>query len=507
MKRKDSTIFIGLLLTSVICLTTWFQYNTTWFEQQQEKKDAIPVIFPKKYELYKPKNIKKEKFLSYLPHSGFHNQRIELENALLLSKYLNRTLLVPPVYLSSPAMPWLRYEKLHERLLFQTKNGLNHCIKLQKEDLPLPSECLNNFRWTNVPWSFFYNMTTISNEITPIIFRTGLDYEWIYNEFNLKEDDIYFFKDMSPYEYQIHDDITQDLPLDRFNYRINLNTLENIQHNVLHFGSMFGSYRILAETEEHMAILSDIRSNMIFDNPVLNTAAENIVRKLGGANNFVGMHIRVGDGIFKLKASILVDDIFHELVNKFTDLTMEQLLNYETEEQHNLDRTESSEYEIKLRTFHAVDETSNYTKPVTINHDGHFIVQQEPNIDSSLTCQQGDAITSKFRNTVLYIATDTPDPRNHPLLSKLFKVFPCTFILSDFMNELDDIKKLQVVEERVKLESYLIPMVDAMISAHGHTFLGTPHSTFTSYIERQLHPIYTGKQVQVMGLEDYLETQ
>jgi len=35
------------------------------------------------------------KFLSYLPHSGFHNQRIALENALVLARLLNRTLLVP----------------------------------------------------------------------------------------------------------------------------------------------------------------------------------------------------------------------------------------------------------------------------------------------------------------------------------------------------------------------------------------------------------------------------
>ncbi|GAA5801914.1 hypothetical protein HPULCUR_007372 [Helicostylum pulchrum] len=507
MKRKDSTVVGLILVTLLISFITWFQYTVNSKQlRPQQSKEPIPVVFPKPFELHKPKK-NSEKFLSYLPHSGFHNQRIELENALLLATYLNRTLLVPQVYLASPAMPWLRYEKLHERLLFQTKNGLSHCIDLDSNQLPLPSECLNNFRWTNVPWTFFYNMTELSKQV-PIVFRPGLDYEWLYSSFNLKEDDIYFFKDMSPYEYQIHDDRNTDLPLDRFNYKIDLSTLEEIDHRVLHFGSMFGSYRILAETEQHTEVLKKIRSSMIFRNPVLSGAAERIVNQLGGANNFVGMHVRVGDGIFKLRASILVDDIFHQLVDKFTDLTVEQVAEYEGGiEQHNLDRTESTEYEIKLRSFHPVDETANYTKPITVDHQGNrndYIKQ--PNIASRLQCQQGDEITNRFRNTVVYIATDAPDPRNHPLLSKIFKVFPCTFILSDFINELSDIKQLQVVEERVKLESYLIPMVDAMISAHGHTFLGTPHSTFTSYIERQLHPVYTGKQVQVMGLLDYLES-
>jgi hypothetical protein len=515
MKRKDTTVIGLVLLTLFIIFITLFQYNnqssTFTFSassastNNKKEEDTIPVEFPTPFEYHTP-NIKTEKFLSYLPHSGFHNQRIELENALLLAAYLNRTLLVPPVYLASPAMPWLRYEKLHERLLFQTKNGLQHCVKLQESGFPLPSECLNNFRWTNVPWSFFYNMTAIGEQV-PVVFRPGLEYQWLYKTFSVKEQDFFFFKDMSPYEYQIHDDRTQDLPLDRFNYRMDLMTLKNIDQKVLHFGSMFGSYRILAETPEHAELLRSIRSKMIFRNPVLSSAATNIVNQLGGANNFVGMHVRVGDGIFKLRASILVDDIFHELVDKFTDLTVEQVIEYEGGiEQHDVDRTESTEYEIKLRAFHPVDEMDgNYTKPVTVHHPLHQpAFGTEPNIASRLTCQQGDSVTSRFKNTVLYIATDAPDPRNHPLLRKLFKVFPCTFILSDFMNELQDIKKLQVMEEKVKLESYLIPMIDAMISAHGHTFLGTPHSTFTSYIERQLHPVYTGKQVQVMGLLDYL---
>ncbi|CEP14768.1 hypothetical protein [Parasitella parasitica] len=468
-----------------------------------KNQEAIPVEFPTPFSLHQP--AKNEKFLSYLPHSGFHNQRIELENALLLASYLNRTLLVPPVYLASPAMPWLRYEKLHERLLFQTKNGLDHCVELDKAGLPLPSECLNNFRWTNIPWSFFYDMQSIKKQV-PVVFRPGLDYQWLYRTFSLTEQDVYFFKDMSPYEYQIHDDRSTYLPLDRFSYRIDLVTLENIPHRVLHFGSMFGSYRILAETGQHADLLRHIRSKMIFSNPVLSGAAERIVQQLGGANNFVGLHVRVGDGIFKLRASILVDDIYHELVDKFTDLTVDQVAEYEGGiEQHDLDRTESTEYEIKLRSFHPIDET-NYTKPIEVHHNPDIVLDTNPNIVSRLKCQSGDHITLRFRNTVVYLATDAPDPRNHPLLRKLFRVFPCVFVLGDFVNELEDIKRLQVVEERVRLESYLIPMVDAMISAHGHTFLGTPHSTFTSYIERQLHPVYTGKPVQVMGLIDYLKS-
>ncbi|CAO3650754.1 unnamed protein product [Mucor hiemalis] len=49
--------------------------------------NVLPVIFPEPFEYNLPEE--NEKYITYLPHSGFHNQRIELENALLLATYLN----------------------------------------------------------------------------------------------------------------------------------------------------------------------------------------------------------------------------------------------------------------------------------------------------------------------------------------------------------------------------------------------------------------------------------
>src|SRR3954467_8612567 len=45
----------------------------------------------------KPLPKESEKFMTYLPHSGLHNQRIALENAVYLAWVLNRTLIVPPL--------------------------------------------------------------------------------------------------------------------------------------------------------------------------------------------------------------------------------------------------------------------------------------------------------------------------------------------------------------------------------------------------------------------------
>src|SRR4051795_441294 len=44
---------------------------------------------------YNPVN--NEKFLTYLPHSQFHNQLVELKNAFVLAYLTNRTLIIPPI--------------------------------------------------------------------------------------------------------------------------------------------------------------------------------------------------------------------------------------------------------------------------------------------------------------------------------------------------------------------------------------------------------------------------
>src|SRR5689334_7685658 len=41
--------------------------------------------------------VQEEQFITYLPHSQFHNQIIELKNAIVLAYLTNRTLIMPPI--------------------------------------------------------------------------------------------------------------------------------------------------------------------------------------------------------------------------------------------------------------------------------------------------------------------------------------------------------------------------------------------------------------------------
>ncbi|KAI9013943.1 hypothetical protein CLU79DRAFT_805673 [Phycomyces nitens] len=473
----------------------WFIYTYTYIVQKFKttKSEPIPVDYPKPFETHQP--TPDEKYIAYLPHSGFHNQRIELENALLLAAYLNRTLLLPPVFLGNPAMPWLRFEKLYERLLLQTKRGLEHCIDL-KDDDPFPSECLNYFTWTSVPWSFFYDMKEIERYVR-IVYRDDLSLDWVHSTLNVTSEDVHIIKDTSAYEFRVFDDPTSVTGLAKYVHRIDVSDLLAIEQPVLHFSSVFGTYRVLAQTPEHAELLRHFRTHMIFRNPVLVDTTKRIVDRLGGIEEYVGLHIRVGDGLFKVRATINIDNIFHQLADEFTDLDLEQVKGFDP--QHDRDRIENTEYEVKqLREFQTI---ADKPKPIAVSHPPGIeqrLGNRPAGLQSQLRCGESNEVTKHFCKTVVYIATDCPNPRKHPLLQKIFKLFPCTFVLDDFADELEDLRRVEVVEEKVRLESYLIPMVDAMISAQGHTFIGTSDSTFTSYIERQLHPVYRHKEVKLM---------
>lgn len=83
-------------------------------------------VFPKVSQWDKASyDIPSTKFLSYVPHSGFHNQRIELENALTLSRLLNRTLLISNFRLGLAGMCVLLC------ILYPRFSSFNYLIKYQ----------------------------------------------------------------------------------------------------------------------------------------------------------------------------------------------------------------------------------------------------------------------------------------------------------------------------------------------------------------------------------------
>jgi hypothetical protein len=83
--------------------------TSSYEEPAEEEEPVVTAALPEFHPLYvlpnparKPSGDPNEKFLAYLPHSGYHNQRIELANSMMLALHMNRTLLVPPVWVGWP---------------------------------------------------------------------------------------------------------------------------------------------------------------------------------------------------------------------------------------------------------------------------------------------------------------------------------------------------------------------------------------------------------------------
>ncbi|KAG0255902.1 hypothetical protein BGZ95_005640, partial [Linnemannia exigua] len=385
-----------------------------------------------------------EKYLAYLPHSGFHNQRITLENALLLANYLNRTLLVPPVFLGPPT-EWRPFDILLRRLLLQTKRGLDHCERIGKGD-PLPAECLNYYSWTTVEWDFFYDMEKIG-EVQPWKYRPDHSFAWM--EANLgidREKDIHIVYDQAHYDYQIYDNPESTYPLNvnRYLRKLELKELEDRTERVLHMGSLFATGRVLAELPEHKAFQQYLRRSMILSTPILTETSNAIVEKLGGLGTFVGLHLRVGDGMFVQPAPDNIENMFQSLVD-ITGITI--MTNYASTPG---DGTPSGD-----------NNNRNRAGPERLN-------------DTQCRARKKEG----GRYTTIYIATDGVYPRRNILFRKLFDHFPCIFTLDDFSAHLAELKDMKNYDG-VGLSKDLIPMVDAVVSAKGSHFLGTPKSTFS----------------------------
>ncbi|KAG0043855.1 hypothetical protein BGZ83_010977 [Gryganskiella cystojenkinii] len=430
--------------------------NARSHNQQREQELALQRQNAIKGLVPLPSFNPKERYLAYLPHSGFHNQRITLENALLLAKYLDRTLLVPPVFLG-PATEWRKFDILLRRILLQTKRGLDHCGRIPKGE-PLPAECLNYYSWTTVEWDFFYDMEKIRGQ-QPWRYRTDHSFAWMETHLGIdRHKDVYIVEDRAHYDYQIYDNPHSTLPLNTVRYmrKLELKELEDRPERVLHLGSLFATGRVLAELPEHKEYQQFLRRTMILSTPILVKTSDAIVNKMGGLGGFIGLHLRVGDGMFVEPAPANIENMFKALVN-ITGITPKA--DYENQKAVAPGGASSGS-------------TVKFAAPLRLNF-------QE--------CQQRKAQGGKY--SVIYIATDGVYPRRNILFRKLFDHFPCIFTLDDFPEHLQELKEMKN-NDGVGLSKDLIPMVDAVVSAKGRYFMGTPKSTFSTYVQKQLHPAY-----------------
>ncbi|GAA5875002.1 hypothetical protein JCM8547_002146 [Rhodosporidiobolus lusitaniae] len=472
-----------------------------------------------------------ERFLAYSPHSGYHNQRISLENALTLAFLLKRTLLVPPVWFGH-AIPYISFDKLQRRLEMASKEGLEHCIPFGEGSAadPIPRECNGFWDWTVVDWSFLVDLSSAA-ELVPLRSRSNLSSAWLDEELSLRppkkrggvSPDVYQLQDDTMYQYRFYDTPEDDEPLAKWGNRVDVDRFkaETYSFKLVHVGTLFGTSRIRATKEKTYDARSVFRKAMVFRTDVVDEITEQVRDALGGEGKYYGLHLRVGDGVFQKEARGNMRGVWEKLCGEKMKLEervceevrkgVEEKLRRRSAVQEEGDgKVEEDEVEESPPSSASLVKRAN-SRP---QREGAFHHAPLPPLSKirtlsdsplapSLTCRSPLHTAPKLLpfNTPLFIATDSKLPQHDPNLALFFSAFPCAFVLSDFAHlpALKRMDRMRNEEDKAPLAGFLYPQLDAQIAAWGRGLVGTPQSTYSRFAVDVLHQVYHGWEIVERG--------
>jgi hypothetical protein len=492
---RGMTLCTALL---IVCLATaalssfgtaYYLWTTRWdtravphvLSEADQGIQAIRLEHDSNGDLTVNVNDSNEKLLSYLPHSGFHNQRIAFENALVLSRLLNRTLLVPPVRLGTRPFPYVRFDVLRKRLAFR-KEDMHLCTRVPA-DVPTPPEC---FPWTNIPWEGLVNLSHVRSQ-QPLLHVPNITHEWIRDRFQLAQADIFTLADSHLYDYRFLDSAAGTLPWDhKYRETVNIYQLALRPERLLQIGTLFGTSRLRLRRAENIRIRGDIRGSMAFTEPHLVQAADAISKRLGRI--YLGAHIRQGDGHFKLNRYANARLAWWKMVSHVLKISV----NETTHLQHRV-RTMSPD------TFPQRPQTPEDATALAVSH--HPFPPLPGNSSLLLPCRGSKHTTTLMKplNIPLFISTDVKHPLEDPGIAIFLNTFPCTFFLSDFRDLTAPLDKLRNEEDGVRLKQYFLPFLDAMVVGKAWAVVGTEGSTFSQFIQDVLWRTYHGWQIFQRG--------
>lgn len=422
-----------------------------------------------------------EKFLAYLPHSGFHNQRIAFENALTLSYMLNRTLIVPPIRLGSRPISFFSFDTLAQFLSLSGKEGLRHCARLPRH-LLLPLECADYFRYTLVPWDWLVNLTDIRKR-QHLIHRWDLTNDWIHDHLGISQEQILTLKDKSSYHFRFTDGPIVDFMLgDKYKTNIYIGDLSLYPHRLLQFGSLFGTTRLELRDPENHRVRGEARQSMTYASKELVHAATLMEKSIPGT--YLGAHIRLGDGLFKHQRHENTRLLWWHLVHGILNYTAEDALVLESAFLPHSDTVGRAR-----------------TPPYLTKQPGVQLPPPSPSTASRFPCRGIRHTASRLfaLNTPLYIATDAKDPTNDPTLSLFLRTFPCTFFLEDFPHQTAVLDTLVNEYDGIKLKPFLLSFLDSMVVAKAWRVVGTNGSTFSQFVQDALWTTYHGLDIVQRG--------
>ncbi|GBC09818.1 hypothetical protein RclHR1_09130008 [Rhizophagus clarus] len=408
---------------------------------------------------YYYKHIKNEKFLTYIPHSQFHNQLIELKNAIILAYLTNRTLIMPPIihFTHNFSIPHAPLIKLYDRLIHyeNVKKIRSLCNTKDSPEGYCSLDYIKYDSYMMINWEEIFDLSWIKNQIK-IINRNDFSIEGLYKICNIpiKETFNDNFNDLlednenvfvlsqgnqakNRYYYRFFDTVNTDNNYELINYESPylISDLQKRKEKLIHTDSLFGSFRINFKDENIINWKSEMERNFLISHPTLLNVVNNITNELGGFGSFLGVHVRIGDSIFKKNTNNTVDLI----INDIKDVL-----------------------QVTKKIIDTPNSNNNYCK--------------------------------SENKQIIFIATDSSDPRVE--LSKIFSTFGCVFTLGDFKDFIDPLRDITYTfDKNVKMLDFFYPLVDLMVIANGMEVIGTRQSTFSKFA-KYYHKTLTYKKGQ-----------
>ncbi|KAI0665894.1 hypothetical protein C8Q78DRAFT_1083466 [Trametes maxima] len=431
------------------------------------------------------KGVSSERFIAYLPHSGFHNQRIALENALVLATILNRTLLLPPVRLGDP-LSYLPFDQLYSASASAAKAGLEYCQGINAyHSESLPEECASYFRYTCMPWGWLVDISGMHGDRH----LEGWNFTdaWLVDVLGISASDIFYLKDSTRTDY-VFQDFSYDSPSRKFLKPVSIVELAQRPERLIQLGTLFGSSRLYLRSPTNYKIRSRVRERMAFTNSYLVRAAEGIRATLGGS--YLGVHLRIGDGVFEWNAPENVRVVWWKLLRDVLGFGDEDILSIERK--------------------HFPNDPANTPTPPTLQPDLPATRTPHPPLppfphdacpSPGILCRAPLHTSPALLplNAPLYIATDARSPASNPLLQRFTDTFPCAFFLVDFPGYTEPLQALRSPEDNVPLARFLMPFLDAMVAGQAWQVVGTEQSTFSTFVKDVLWRRYHGFEIVQRG--------
>eukprot|EP00834_Sanchytrium_tribonematis_P001778 NODE_46_length_32145_cov_0.918711.p5 type:complete len:604 gc:universal NODE_46_length_32145_cov_0.918711:29055-27244(-) len=443
------------------------------------------VLFPK----VKVHSKEAPKYLMYLTHSGFNNQRIALENAIISAYILNRTLVIPPLFIGR-AVPYKSFQQLQaliKQRIQQIQNTRRKCVKEVHRRIGL-----NNA--SEIRDALYIACRQPTREVmkwsqaVDLNFLAKLNISWIeldpFDYPNLPIEDVQYIKDEQMYSYKLFDSAFKNIHSEQFDYfpvthnennilrqeipvvptlntpqsilnqylgkyRIPLefDFLSKMNSSVLHFGSLFGSGRLSLIESANIEIQNQIRQNLQIAAPLLMNLTKKMESQLGP---FISIHFRSTEATFFENRYNLLKKLNKEL-RMYTNLWLYQkdsnmpglLYSEDIDMQNVYEHYQKMTYDLGLTApkqakasvaFSDVKSISNMTERMKICKDNQLAWLLEL-ADAKLKSERIVTLKNELPTElplVLYMATDVSHPRLSKLLNSFLKRYPCTFFLNDF---------------------------------------------------------------------------